>query len=192
MRCIYLKSKKNAKAQLNGNWGLSIGVYILTMVILGAVSFTFVGTILIGGPMMIGLTTYFVHLVRKQNNDFNDIFSGFNNFVRNFLYYLLSSIYIFLWSLLFIIPGIIKALSYSMAPYIIYDNPNIDANDAITQSKEMMKGHKWELFCLYLSFIGWLLLSVLTFGILYMVYVGPYMMTAQANFYEQLKAQQNQ
>ncbi len=184
--------KKNAKAQLNGNWGLSIGVYILTMVILGAVSFTFVGTILIGGPMMIGLTTYFVHLVRKQNNDFNDIFSGFNNFVRNFLYYLLSSIYIFLWSLLFIIPGIIKALSYSMAPYIIYDNPNIDANDAITQSKEMMKGHKWELFCLYLSFIGWLLLSVLTFGILYMVYVGPYMMTAQANFYEQLKAQQNQ
>ena len=86
--------KKNAKAQLNGNWGLSIGVYILTMVILGAVSFTFVGTILIGGPMMIGLTTYFVHLVRKQNNDFNDIFSGFNNFVRNFLYYLLSSIYI--------------------------------------------------------------------------------------------------
>ena len=79
-----------------------------------------------------------------------------------------------------------------MAPYIIYDNPNIDANDAITQSKEMMKGHKWELFCLYLSFIGWLLLSVLTFGILYMVYVGPYMMTAQANFYEQLKAQQNQ
>lgn len=184
--------KKNAKVQLNGNWGLTIGVYVLTMVILGAVSFTFVGAILIGGPMMIGLTTYFIHLVRKQNNDFNDMFSGFNNFVRNFLYYLLSSIYIFLWSLLFIIPGIIKALSYSMAPYIIYDNPDIDANDAITQSKEMMKGHKWELFCLYLSFIGWLLLSVLTFGILYMVYVGPYMMTAQANFYEQLKAEQNQ
>ena len=94
-----------------------------------------------------------------------------------------------LWSLLFVIPGIIATYSYSMSFYILRDNPDMDANAARKASIEMMKGNKWKLFCLELSFIGWMLLSMLTFGIL-LLWVGPYMETAKAAFYEELKAKQ--
>ena len=77
-----------------------------------------------------------------------------------------------------------------MSYYILKDNPGMDANEARKASIEMMKGHKWQLFCLEFSFIGWIILSILTFGIL-TLWVGPYMETAKAAFYEELKANQN-
>jgi uncharacterized membrane protein len=94
----------------------------------------------------------------------------------------LNNIKIFLWSLLFIIPGIIAALNYSMSLFIMAQNPEIGIVEAIELSKKMMKGNKGKLFVLYLSFIGWFLLSGLTFGIL-MLYVYPYTMTTVAIFF---------
>ena len=99
---------------------------------------------------------------------------------------LLVQIYIMLWTLLFYIPGIVKSYSYAMTPYILLDKPELSATDAITESRKMMNGHKMELFILDLSFIGWILLSLLTCGILFL-YVAPYMQAARAEFYRTLK-----
>ena len=99
----------------------------------------------------------------------------------------LMGVFIFLWSLLFVIPGIIKAFSYAMTPYILEEHPELTANEAIDHSRAMMKGHKFDLFWLYLSFIGWGILCIPTLGI-GTFWLIPYMQTAQASFYEDVKA----
>ena len=114
------------------------------------------------------------------------IFDGFKDYGRVFLTSLLQNIYTFLWTLLLIVPGIIKFYAYAMTPYILIDNPELSANQAIYLSKKMMKGHKFDLFILHLSFIGWAFLSIFTLGI-GLLWVMPYMMTAQAAFYQDLK-----
>ena len=95
-------------------------------------------------------------------------------------------LYTFLWSLLFLIPGFVKYYAYSMTPYIMAEKPNMSINDAITKSREIMKGHKWQLFLLDLSFTGWMILSALTLG-LALVYVWPYYNAARAAFYKEIK-----
>ena len=115
------------------------------------------------------------------------VIDGFKrSFVNSFIAILLTRIFTMLWSLLFIIPGIIKAYAYSMTPYIIADNPEIDAMKAIEMSQEMMKAHKMELFFLHLSFIGWYILTIFTFGI-GMFFLMPYVQTSVANFYVELR-----
>ncbi len=99
----------------------------------------------------------------------------------------LMYLFIALWTLLFILPGIVKAFSYALTPYILEENPDLSANEAIDHSRAMMKGHKFDLFYLYLSFIGWFFLSFLTLGIGFFWLI-PYMYTAQAAFYEDVKA----
>ena len=99
----------------------------------------------------------------------------------------LTGLFIFLWSMLFVIPGIIKTFSYAMTPYILEEHPELTANEAIDHSRAMMKGHKFDLFWLYLSFIGWAILCIPTLGI-GLLWLVPYMQTAQASFYEDVKA----
>ena len=114
------------------------------------------------------------------------IFSPFKDFVRIFVSYLLMGIFFTLWSFLFIIPGIIKYFSYSMTPFILADNPNITSIQAISKSREIMDGHKMDLFLLKLSFIGWYILVACTLG-LALIYVAPYYLMAHQNFYDQIK-----
>ena len=92
------------------------------------------------------------------------------------------ALFIFLWSLLFVIPGIVAGYRYAMAPFIMAENPNIGAFEAIAMSKEMMRGHKGELFYLHLTFIGWKLLALFTFGI-GNLFIAPYIATSEAAFY---------
>ena len=99
----------------------------------------------------------------------------------------LRNLFIGLWSLLFVIPGIVKTYSYRMVPYILADNPNMKATEAITLSRQMMKGYKWKTFVLDLSFIGWILLTVITCGIVGIFYVSPYMYATDAEIYNALK-----
>lgn len=118
----------------------------------------------------------------------NAVSIGFKNkYWRNVLTMLWLQILVFLWSLLFVIPGLIKAFSYAMTPYILHDNPELSPTEAIHRSRMMMRGHKFDLFWLILSFIGWLLLCVLTVGIGFL-WLLPYMETATAAFYEEVKA----
>ena len=114
------------------------------------------------------------------------LFSGFNDYMRISGTLILQNVYIFLWTLLLIIPGIIKSLSYAMTPFILKDHPELSYDRAITRSSTMMKGHKMELFWLYLNFIGWIILSIVTLGIA-LLWVYPYLYTAFAHFYLDLK-----
>ena len=101
----------------------------------------------------------------------------------------LRELFLCLWSMLRIVPGVIKRYSYRMVPYILADDPIIGAGDAITLSRKMMNGHKWNTFVLDLSFIGWDLLSILTMGLLGVFYVNPYQFSTDAELYQVLKNQ---
>ena len=103
----------------------------------------------------------------------------------------LEGLYIFLWSLLFIIPGIIKTYEYLMVPYILAENPELSTKEVFARSKQMMTGDKWNAFVLQLSFLGWILLSVFTCGILLIFYVGPYSELTYAELYAVLKQKIN-
>ena len=147
----------------------------------------------IAGLIISGAVTYgYTFVIRKNFNtqtvEVNDLFVGFKDFLRAFVLSLLQALYVFLWSLLFVIPGIIKGFAYAMSYYVAIDNPNLKANECITKSKELMKGHKWELFCLMFSYIGWLILCVLTLGIL-SFWVTPKMHTAVYVLYKKITKQ---
>ncbi|MBO4536258.1 MAG: DUF975 family protein [Bacteroidales bacterium] len=144
-------------------------------------------------PLEVGLVNSFLAFDRDQSQ--TEIIEGMfrkgfaNGYLHNVLGMFLMELFVFLWSLLLVIPGIIKALAYAMTPYILVENPEIPAYDAIKLSEKMMMGHKWELFVLYLSFIGWFLLACLTFGIGFL-WLTPYIEMSVCEFYEDLKAEQ--
>jgi uncharacterized membrane protein len=138
------------------------------------------------GAFALGFAGYFLKRVRGEEIAIVNIFDGFKRFFPALFLTLLTFLFIMLWSLLLLIPGIIKTLAYSMAYYIMHDNPKMTAREALKKSQIMMHGYKGKLFLLELSFIGWLLLGMLSFGIgLFWVY--PYMYLTIANFYENLK-----
>lgn len=118
-------------------------------------------SLLVGGAFTFGIIVYFLDLVRKQKSDIGSVFCGFSYFFKTLLLNVLISIFVLLWACLLIVPGIIAALRYSQAFYILADDPSKDIMDCIRESKEMMKGNKGKLFCLQLSFIGWYLLVYL-------------------------------
>lgn len=180
--------KQNAKANLKGNLGTSIGVTVVYSLLLSLAGSTGIGAILLSGPFGLGMNMYFLDVRRKGRGDFNTLFKGFDSFGGAFATYFFMELFLFLWALLFIIPAIIKSYSYFLAMYIMCDNPSISGTDAITLSRKMMDGNKGRLFVLMLSFIGWELLSVLTFGILSIVYVTPYMYQTFAEFYDDVKS----
>lgn len=138
------------------------------------------------GPITLGVAGYFLKLIRNDSPNIEDMFGGFKYFVKTFVLNLLITIFTILWSLLLIIPGIIASLRYSMAYYIMIDNPQLSAFEALNQSKLMMVGFKFDLFRLWLSFLGWFILGIITLGIAFL-WVNPYYETAKANFYQDLK-----
>lgn len=179
--------KVAAKAQLNCKWLLTTGVLVVGALILSAVSFTIIGSLLLIGAIEFGYCAYLITVTRNKDSDFGKLLSGFNRFGDVCITGILKWLFTGLWSLLFVIPGIVKSYSYAMTMYIMQDHPELSGNDAITKSRQMMDGHKFDLFILNLSFIGWYLLGALTFGILIIFYVEPYRQVTRTNFYEQLR-----
>lgn len=138
-------------------------------------------------PLTWSFIVMFLSLARGNANlGVGSLFDGFKEWGRVTGTLYLQNIYIFLWMLLLIIPGIVKSFSYSMTAYILKDEPNLGYNKAIEKSMAMMDGHKWELFCLWLSFIDWIIPSILTCGIA-SLWMAPYMYTASAEFYLDVK-----
>jgi len=183
--------KATALDNFKANYWPIVGITVLYGIIVGALSMTGVGFLIIPaitvGYMFFTITCYFGD---KDNQTVEQLFNvGFAKFGRNLGSMLLEGLLLYAWSLLLIIPGIIKAFSYAMTPYILADCPDVKAVDAITISRRMMKGHKWELFVFELSFLGWFLLSMLTCGILSIFYVDPYFQGAVAGYYVELKKQ---
>lgn len=147
-----------------------------------------VGALLVTGPMALGSSYVILKLVRtRQKIDFKDLFAGFSQDIgQNILLGFLSSLFVALWSLLFLIPGIVKAYGYGMIYYIKADHPEYDWRTCLQVSQQMMYGHKMDLFVLDLSFIGWYFVGSLCLGV-GALWVHPYHETTRALFYEQLK-----
>ena len=162
---------------------------VVSIIVSVASSFTFgIGAIVLAGPLYLGINKLFLNTVRTSDEiKVERVFDGFKNFKSSFILSIMESIFIFLWSLLLIVPGIIKAYAYSMSIYILADHPEYTWKQCLAESQKMMKGHKWSLFCLQLSFIGWIIVSIFTLG-LGMLWVAPYQQTANAVFYNELKA----
>ncbi len=141
------------------------------------------------GPLTIGFYNALLRLLTGGENDIlgNTFKIATKDYWHKVWGNLLMKIFIFLWSLLFIIPGIVKIFSYAMTPYILEENPELSAGEAIDRSRAMMRGHKFDLFWLYLSFIGWIILSFFTLGI-GLLWLVPYVQTSVAGFYEDVKA----
>jgi uncharacterized membrane protein len=178
-----------ARESLRGKWGLAIVTFVIVQLIMTGVqmipSVGSIGGLVIGGPMSVGMAIFALAISRNQNPRLPQVFEGFQKFGVALGAYLLMLLFVLLWSLLLIIPGIIAAYAYSQIFYIIAEDANIGPLDAIRKSKEMMCGNKWKLFCLNLRFIGWALLCILTFGIGFL-WLAPYMFTSFAKFYDDL------
>ena len=144
-------------------------------------------SLIIGGTIELGFAQYLLKQYNHANFELHDLFSRFNRFGQGFAQKFLRGLYTILWSFLFIIPGIVKSYAYAMTPFIMAENPEMSASEAITASKELMDGHKGELFTLDLTFIGWGLLAALTLNLGHLA-LNPYHNAAYAAFYKDLTA----
>lgn len=178
--------KTKAKESIKGNVFIFFGLTIIVGLIISVSSITVIAPLIIAGPFTLGMTIFILDVIRNKKGEIGTVFKGFNQFGPAFGATFFQGLFIFLWSLLFYIPGIIATFRYSMTYFILADNPGMKGIDAIRKSKQMMVGHKWELFCLGFSFFWWFLLCGITFGIAY-IYVAPYMFATFAEFYESLK-----
>ena len=140
-------------------------------------------------PLAVGASNSFRVLLAGDKNLVDNSFKmGFGNYLHNVGGMFFMMLFIFLWSLLLVIPGIIKAFAYAMTPFVLVDNPELSCYEAIKRSQELMKGNKWRYFLLALSFLGWILLGILTLGIGFF-WITPYIETTIAAFYNDIKAQ---
>ena len=183
--------KARAKQMISGNIGMLIVCFIIVAVLEGVCNvIPLVGPIVsvcAMGPLTLGSAYIYLNLTRGFEPDVNILFSGFQRFVDTLVLTLLIGIFTFLWSLLFVVPGIIKAISYSQSYYILAEHPEMSGKEAMDASIEMMDGHKMDYFVLLLSFIPWMLLCGITCGIA-SLYVVPYMNATLVNFYEAIKS----
>ncbi|MBR2715154.1 MAG: DUF975 family protein [Ruminococcus sp.] len=190
--------KENAKAQLGkdlfGNiWFSAVLAVLIYNLIMGVLSIIptvgSLAALVVTGPLAVGISMIFMKLARNHNKvEVGDLFFSFSDrFGKDFGLGFMVSLFTTLWALLFIVPGIVKAYSYSMAYYISLDHPDWTWNQCIKESMRITKGHKGELFVLDLSFIGWYIVGALCLGF-GTFWVMAYHMTAQANYYEALKA----
>ena len=203
-----------AREQLDGKWGTFVLMTFLMCVIqvlmqipsyigsllevlspenaMASLSFSNISNILslLALPLGWGLTVSLLRNHREESVDLENLFDGFRGgrYTRVFCALFLVRLFTFLWTLLLIIPGIMKAFSYALTPYILLDEPELTAKQAISRSCEIMQGRRWKLFCLYFSFIGWGILCLLTFGIGFLWLV-PYMNASVAAFYEDARAE---
>lgn len=180
-----------AQAALDGHWWLAAGVAFVFMAIMTAASAVpclgSIVNLLIEGPLSLGLAAFALAIVRSKPLEMGLLFEGFEEFGSALAAYILMLIFVFLWTLLFIIPGIVAGLAYSMTYFILKDQPTLGTMEAIGLSRQMMRGNKWKYFCLQWRFLGWGLLCLLTCGIGFFWLV-PYIAASNAAFYEDLNA----
>lgn len=185
--------RAEARQALQGKWPMAAVAALIYSIVAGGLSaIPFIGglcSLFIGLPVAYGIAIVMLGVYRGKDIDFGVLFEGFQDYSRIFVTKLLQAIYTLLWSLLLVIPGIIKSYSYAMTDFILKDEPEMKNNAAIEKSMAMMENNKMKLFLLDLSFIGWALLAIVTFGIGFL-FLQPYMQVSRAAFYEDLKAQQ--
>ncbi|MDM5152507.1 DUF975 family protein [Bacillus sp. DX1.1] len=189
--------KEQALDELDERWGLAVGV---TLIIIFPFVWSWGGSkviesfmidiivVLMIGPLILGASQLALNTVREKTVEIEQLFEWFtkvNKCIKSILIFLLINVYLSLWTVLFIIPGIIKFFSYTMTYFILNDHPKYSMNQAITESRRMMHGHKIDYFLICLSFIGWFILSIITLGIGFLWLI-PYFYSTKAAFYEKV------
>ena len=159
--------------------GLLLAVLVITSLL----------RLLVFNPLEVGCQNYFLRNAEAPA-ELNTLGRGFHPYWRTVWTLFLRGIFLFLWSLLFIVPGIVKSYSYRMVPFLLADHPELSGTEAITLSRQMMNGHKWNAFVLDLSFLGWHILSILTLGLLGIFFVNPYQLSTDAELYRVLSAKE--
>lgn len=197
--------KSNAKNQLRGNWWIAIAAFLISEVICGIISF--IGSIteaediqaiggivalIISGPMCYGICKFILNIVRGENASISDIFSGFDGkvIIKSFVIMILTTIITSIGYLILIVPGIILSIMFSQSFFILVDNNELSAIDCMKLSCKIIRGNKMYLFKIYLSFLGWFILGILTLGIAFL-WINPYFSNVLGNFYEELKEGSN-
>lgn len=182
--------KSSAKTQIKGKIGILFAMYVIIFGIAVAAGLVpFLGTIasfVLGAAFTLGGTFVFLKIAKGEDVSVGNIFYGFEDLWTAIKAQFFMNLFIWLWSLLLIIPGIIKAYAYSMTFFILAENKGMPVLEAITLSRKMMDGHKMDLFLLFLSFIGWFILTAITFGIAG-IWVYPYFHATFSNFYLSVK-----
>ena len=205
----------DARSALDGNWGMAVLGYVLYFILMMSfTTFLFAGAFFVGvigassgtdttsatssmqfvvqvvemlvsGAFMVGLCSFYLVIAQESEGRLEALFTGFRRFWKSFGAYFFYTLFIILWTFLFIIPGIIAFYRYAMVFFIIADDEDCGALEAIRRSKEMMKGNKWKYFCLNWRFFWWgLLCAIFPIGMLWLL---PYMQTSFAKFYEDVK-----
>ncbi|WP_050179749.1 DUF975 family protein [Domibacillus robiginosus] len=203
MDMYYSKLRANARESLRGNWLMAIGLFVVASILFGAPDFILnpdqyeftwkdpvilVLSILLL-PLAIGMVWAWVDLSRGGKISFAHLIEPYKTmFGKSILVSVLQGLFLFFWTLLFIVPGIIKSFSYMLTYHILRDEPELSPLQAITKSRRMMNGHKAEALVLGLSFIGWMLLGVVTLFIGFL-WIAPYMSVTYAHFYNTLRAE---
>ena len=193
--------KGRAKEQLRGNWAVAIGTVLVSNIILqvemgykvasklgmDGLSYSLdLITLLLGGVISVGLCRFLLDMATKRREPrFNTLFSRFNIYLKTLGLNILITLAVLAGTLLFIIPGIIVSLMFSQAFYILSEDPSKSITQCINESVKLMNGHKWDLFYLNLTFIGWWLVSTLGIAALW---VAPYQKLTEANFYLDLNS----
>lgn len=192
MNRVMIKAKAREELAGNWSWAVLLGLaYFVVGGILEVITNGF-GTIIVG-ILEVGYSLAFLHFIdkRKDDNIFSALFSGVTEgrFLPVLINWLLKVVFLSLWSLLLVVPGIIKGYAYAMSDYIIDDlnrqGRSIQPTEAITKSRQLMDGHKLDLFIFDLSFIGWYILSLFTLGI-GLLWLVPYYRAAHASYYRNL------
>jgi uncharacterized membrane protein len=185
---------RSAKTSLEGRWGIAIGafvIYNLITIVAQVVPFGGLAVFILAGPMAVGLAIFDLNISRGKDVQVEQIFEGFKrNFGNYIAAHLLMTLFIFLWMLLLIIPGIVAAISYSMTFFIMADDDNIDPMEALKKSKAMMNGNKLKYFRMVLRLFGLGLLCILTLGIGFL-WLAPYARVVNAKFYQDIKGDQD-
>lgn len=175
---------ENARKSLAKNWEVPIATYLVDMIISGIGGC--VGLIIIG-PMQFGSSFFALNIADHKKINIVQIFEGFRvKFAESIIAFLLTTLYVILWSILLIIPGIIAAIAYSQTFFILVNDRKISAIDAMKKSKKIMEGNKIKYLCLCFRFTGWIIISMLTFGIGFLWLI-PYINVSFANFYNDIK-----
>jgi len=180
-----------AREQLKNNYGTAFLVSLIVVVIsslpeiFNTEKLRIISQILIG-PISLGFTIYALNVFRQNNPTFNNVFDGFNTFLKAFLVYLLTVITVVLGLILLIVPGIILGLGLSMAYFVMVDKPELGVIDTLKESWRIMKGNKTKFFGLTLRFVPWIILGLLCLGV-GILFVLPWLQVASASFYEKIK-----
>ena len=175
-----------AKNALSGKWGLAAGAFFVMMLVSVVGSLIPFASILIGGPLTLGMAIFSQKIARNQDAQISNIFDGFSNFGNALGTYLLMMLAVLVGLIFFIIPGIILGLGLSQAMYLLVDDDNLGPVDALKESWEMMKGHKTDYFVLGLRFIPWMIVCIFTLGIGFF-FLAPYMQVTYAKFHNSLR-----